>query len=374
MKGEIERLLERGIEAAQAGEDERARDLLIHVIELDERNEDAWLWLSFVVDQIADQIVCLENILTINPNDQDAAEDLDRLLREGSIEAREPTLPRLEASEESTSPVCSQCGYRNPGWVYICDRCGADLRPVDLRETLSSGARPRSETPLSLLGAWGGMLIFNRLLAFMPELALASWGRSMAALVLAALLITLYRFGLTVATGEVETIRSLPDPNALLALAATLGSSLTAALVTVGWTALSDLFLAPATWLGAQLMGGQRDFKTHAHLATVMLSGWAVLTAILSPFITLIPRWLGLEARLLAYGGGGLATLIVVMSLFGVVWLKQAIQTAHRLSGTRAAIATALALILALGGLLAYAALSERDLFSIILDYTGLGS
>ncbi|HDQ70983.1 MAG TPA: hypothetical protein ENN19_02675 [Chloroflexi bacterium] len=363
MKGQIEDLLERGIEAAQAGEDERARDLLIHVIELDERNEDAWLWLSFVIERTADRIVCLENILTINPNDEDAAEELDRLLRERSIEVGTPTLPRLEKSEIGASAVCSQCGYRNPTWVYLCDRCGADLRPVDVRVALSSGVRPRTGSIFSLLGAWSGMLLFNPLLAFMPELALASWARSLAALLLAALFITLWRLGLTVASSEFDVARSFFEgvgPSAL--------SALIAALLVLGWTALISLPLALVTWVTARLVGGQRDFKTHAHLVVVMLSGWTVIMALLASFILLILHWLGFEDRLLIgvffirYDGDVLAIPVILMSLAGVIWLKQAVQTAHHLSGIRAALTTVLALALGLGGLLAYAALFESDL------------
>ena len=65
-------LLHEGIAAAKAGQRERARELLIRVVEQDEDNALAWLWLSGVVDSLDDQEICLENVLALDP-DNDAA-------------------------------------------------------------------------------------------------------------------------------------------------------------------------------------------------------------------------------------------------------------------------------------------------------------
>jgi hypothetical protein len=59
--------LAQGVEFAQAGQRLQAYKLLINVVELDQRNELAWLWLSTVTDNVDDQLICLENVLTINP-------------------------------------------------------------------------------------------------------------------------------------------------------------------------------------------------------------------------------------------------------------------------------------------------------------------
>jgi DNA-binding beta-propeller fold protein YncE len=65
---EIARLLRQGIDAAKAGHVERARQALSQAIELDEHNEQAWLWLSGLADDAWDRYFCLENVLKINPN------------------------------------------------------------------------------------------------------------------------------------------------------------------------------------------------------------------------------------------------------------------------------------------------------------------
>jgi tetratricopeptide (TPR) repeat protein len=68
----LDDLLQEGVAAAAAGEKERARGLLMRVVERDERNAQAWMWLSSVVESLEDREVCLENVLAIDP-DNDAA-------------------------------------------------------------------------------------------------------------------------------------------------------------------------------------------------------------------------------------------------------------------------------------------------------------
>jgi hypothetical protein len=87
MSSNVEALLRDGISASKAGRKAEARDLLLRVVELDEQNEMAWLWLSGVVEGIDDQITCLENVLAINPNNDKAAKGLEMLRRKSSAAA-----------------------------------------------------------------------------------------------------------------------------------------------------------------------------------------------------------------------------------------------------------------------------------------------
>jgi len=70
MDDEVEQWLTEGIARAKAGERERARELLLHVVERDERNAQAWLWISGVVESPEDRRVALENVLAIEPENQ----------------------------------------------------------------------------------------------------------------------------------------------------------------------------------------------------------------------------------------------------------------------------------------------------------------
>ena len=50
--------------------------MLLLAIELDDHDEQAWLWLSSVVESPADKRVCLENVLAINPDNRAAQKGL----------------------------------------------------------------------------------------------------------------------------------------------------------------------------------------------------------------------------------------------------------------------------------------------------------
>jgi len=76
---DIAELLHQGIAAAKAGQDAQARDLLAQVIEQDERNEQAWLWLSSVVESLDDRRLCLEQVVAINPGNVHAQAGLRRM-------------------------------------------------------------------------------------------------------------------------------------------------------------------------------------------------------------------------------------------------------------------------------------------------------
>ena len=73
---DIETALRQAVAAAKAGRKAEARHLLETVLDADEHNELAWLWMSGVVDSDDERIICLENVLTINPQNQAARKGL----------------------------------------------------------------------------------------------------------------------------------------------------------------------------------------------------------------------------------------------------------------------------------------------------------
>lgn len=78
----VESLLTAGIAAVNEQRLEEARELLYQVIDLDERNEMAWLWLSEAAEGIDERIRCLETVLAINPRHEVAQQGLNHLLGE----------------------------------------------------------------------------------------------------------------------------------------------------------------------------------------------------------------------------------------------------------------------------------------------------
>ncbi len=71
-----------GAMALRQGNKERALELLMQVVEAEEENEAAWLWLSGAVDELEDQQIALENVLAINPNNTAAQQGLELVMQQ----------------------------------------------------------------------------------------------------------------------------------------------------------------------------------------------------------------------------------------------------------------------------------------------------
>jgi len=71
--------LQKGIRAARRGKVEPARRLLTLAIQEDANNEEAWLWMSRVVDNPRQKAECLQQVIRINPDNRWAADQLAEL-------------------------------------------------------------------------------------------------------------------------------------------------------------------------------------------------------------------------------------------------------------------------------------------------------
>ena len=94
-------LLQRGIAAAQANRPDIAREALQRAVQLDPRNETAWLWLSSVARNDKERIFCLRQLLNVNPNNEHAIAGLQRM----GIGAGEPQQATSAAPAAPDSPV-----------------------------------------------------------------------------------------------------------------------------------------------------------------------------------------------------------------------------------------------------------------------------
>lgn len=68
----VQELMRQGIEAAREGRKEEAKELFQRVIEQEDKNEKAWMWLASVVSTDDERRVCLSNVLLINPANERA--------------------------------------------------------------------------------------------------------------------------------------------------------------------------------------------------------------------------------------------------------------------------------------------------------------
>ncbi|HRQ40221.1 MAG TPA: hypothetical protein PLD25_20110 [Chloroflexota bacterium] len=131
---EVERWLQEGITAVKEGQPEKARLLLLKVIDADEANESGWLWLSQVVTDEADRRTCLENVLALNPGNGAARRmlaGLDNGDTAASITAVSPT-----TSAKPPQIVYQQHEQFDDVWsrnVPLCGYCAAQISPDDMR-------------------------------------------------------------------------------------------------------------------------------------------------------------------------------------------------------------------------------------------------
>lgn len=84
MASKIQAMIESAKQSLNSGNKIDAQELLIKVVELDEQNEDAWLYLASALDIDKEKRTCLENVLIINPNNTDAKRMLTELDRHNS--------------------------------------------------------------------------------------------------------------------------------------------------------------------------------------------------------------------------------------------------------------------------------------------------
>jgi hypothetical protein len=93
MTANVDAMVRAGVEAYRAGNKPEARALLERALELDEYNEQAWLWLSAAVETPEEQRTCLENVLVINPNNERARMGLKSLGVDPSAKAAAAPAP-----------------------------------------------------------------------------------------------------------------------------------------------------------------------------------------------------------------------------------------------------------------------------------------
>ncbi len=159
MDDETRQWLTEGIARAKAGEHERARELLLRVVEHDERNTPAWLWLSGVVESLEDRRVALENVLAIEPENVLARTGLDWLNQHSPVPTLSSAAPEMQLVGDKSSDVaavsdvvpespCVEPALEPEG----CPYCGqpvaeSDERCPQCRQSLIVRALKRTEFP-----------------------------------------------------------------------------------------------------------------------------------------------------------------------------------------------------------------------------------
>lgn len=208
----MKNLLQQGITAAQSGLREEARSLLLQVVEADERNEQAWLWLAGVVDDPDDMRTSLENALQLNPENTRARQGLAWVMKQygDQMDARhavvspvastppEPTVTEVEVqpqppvatgpatatNQQATTPAptqnvlpCMYCGAPTSPTQERCPQCRNSL----MLRTPARNMRSAQLTILAVLSGIGTVLsILSGGLLFLLGFLFASSGAMIA--------------------------------------------------------------------------------------------------------------------------------------------------------------------------------------------------
>lgn len=115
-----EQLYRQGVAAIRQGDRGRGRALLEQVVQQNQMHEQAWLWLSAVVEERDEKLVCLENVLTINPTSTAARRGLRALGVEVPelpvVRPPEPEIDLMAGVEEvpdiPNSPLLQHAGVK----------------------------------------------------------------------------------------------------------------------------------------------------------------------------------------------------------------------------------------------------------------------
>jgi tetratricopeptide (TPR) repeat protein len=148
---EVEALVQQGISASKAGDKRRARQLLQQAVQLDPKNESAWLWLSDTLADVGFRRLCLEKVLALNPNNAAARKGLEALRACPPVEAAPSEAPtpldtppqpsagtRLRAATQPSLPIPPEA----PPWSSARTQPRLPLPPEEAPSPLSSSPTP----------------------------------------------------------------------------------------------------------------------------------------------------------------------------------------------------------------------------------------
>lgn len=114
----VQTLMREAIAAAKSGNKQWARECLSRILRVDPRNEEAWLWMSAILETPAEKKYCLEKVLAVNPNNVQAQAGLRYLQQQAQSTAKVTPIRRT---------ICPMCGEPNDPKAFQCANCGQDL-------------------------------------------------------------------------------------------------------------------------------------------------------------------------------------------------------------------------------------------------------
>ncbi len=349
----IDQLFKEAITAIRAGDKAAGREKLMKVIELNEFHEHAWMWLGATVDSDEERIICLENALTINPQNEKARQVLEKLRSKQPASA--PTIPPAPGSSAapppSTEPVSTPA--ETPAAGDDSWRTSLYTEPANEGTITAAKSRRREaldeEAEYGLGDAWFGALIFKISGAYESIITRAAIGQTLINVALVAFLSAIT----TVLMAQIILVPSGGVTGLMADTYAQSGMSMTAQdleafrqfdqwMGTAGMVAIGAvMFIATPIGLlltaalyhaGAKILGGKGDFMQTASgisLAYVAQTIMQIIPTILAIATLLISNQL--EAAMVVMNFGYL-----VLGLYGIAVMIVAMMTSQQFNFLRA--------------------------------------
>jgi hypothetical protein len=283
MDPQTQELLDEGIASLRAGRKEEARQKLMQVINADERNEFAWLYLSEAVEEDENRQICLENVLAINPANERAETEL-RTLQE--------KIAREKEKADNLRLICPACGTANPLDRQYCVNCFASLEQAARGPAPASSPpaedvfeeRPRRATQhksfLEMLDTWAEMFALPGQARLAEEHTYARWGLIVPGIMVASGIAYFF-----VSLTNVGTTLLLPsgslDLSRLLPIAC--GGAVAGAVIGL----ISFLFNSGVFYLVARLFQGKGEFVVQSYLLSLVYGPFSLIACIVSPLALL---------------------------------------------------------------------------------------
>ncbi len=130
--------LQAAISAIKKGDKATGKKLLIEVLRANSQNETAWLWMSTVVEGLDQRKECLEKVLAINPDNQNAQRSLETIRIKLDMQSGKPL------RQTPQSAVATAKGESEPEPVRRMNKAKKDELKGLLHYELSEGAPPNA--------------------------------------------------------------------------------------------------------------------------------------------------------------------------------------------------------------------------------------
>jgi tetratricopeptide (TPR) repeat protein len=121
----VDQWLHDGITAVQSGNYTQAETSLLRVLEEDDQNEQAWLWLSEAVQPLEEKRIALENVLTLNPENPLAQQRLN-LINQRIADAAHPPKEWDDIWSKNVQ-ICGYCAQQLTAEQNRCPACKRNL-------------------------------------------------------------------------------------------------------------------------------------------------------------------------------------------------------------------------------------------------------